>query len=96
MVWHPDPVDLWRWTAEGLERQVRAPGFRIDRLDGVMGLPASGLQLVQDSYYYRLPRPLRAPFALVIQSLARLADRFTDAESRRMNAMVFALLATKP
>ncbi|MEJ7817507.1 MAG: methyltransferase domain-containing protein [Thermoleophilaceae bacterium] len=95
MVWHPDPVDLWRWTGDGLDRQVRAAGFGVDRFEGVMGLAATGLQLVQDAYYYRLPPRLQKPFALLIQSLARLADHFTDPESRRMNAMVFVLLATR-
>jgi SAM-dependent methyltransferase len=96
MVYHPDPDDYWRWTCAGLERAVGDAGFEVERLEGIMGLGASGLQLFQDSLYWRLPRPVRAPFALVLQSLIALVDRFEDAERRRQNALVFALVARRP
>jgi SAM-dependent methyltransferase len=96
MVYHPDPDDYWRWTCAGLRRAVDLSGFRIVRFEGIMGLAASGLQLVQDALFYRLPRPLRPVWALVLQSLAALADRFESAESRAQNALVFALVAEKP
>ena len=96
MVYHPDPVDLWRWTAEGLQRIVADAGFRIERLEGIMGLAATGLQLFQDAIWWRLPRPLRPALALVVQTLVRLVDRLQSAESRRSNALVYALVAEKP
>jgi hypothetical protein len=61
-----------------------------------MGLAATGLQLVQDSFYWRLPRLLRPLAALVVQTLVRAADRVQSAESKRMNALVYALVARKP
>ena len=96
MVYHPDPVDLWRWTAEGLQRIVAAAGFRIERFEGIMGLAATGLQLFQDAIWWRLPRVLRPLTALVVQTLLRIVDRLQSDESRRSNALVFALVATKP
>lgn len=96
MVWHPDPVDHWRWTCSGLRKAVEDAGFTVVRFEGVMGLGATALQLLQDAYYFRLPRPLRHVLALVIQSLATLLDRIEPAASRNMNAMVFALVAEKP
>jgi SAM-dependent methyltransferase len=96
MVYHPDPVDLWRWTCAGLEHQVRGAGFEIRRFEGIMGLSATGLQLFQDAVYYNLPRPLRPALALVLQTLIRIADRLQSDESRRLNALVFALVAEKP
>lgn len=96
MVYHPDPVDLWRWTGEGLQRAVRDAGLEVERVEGIMGLGATGLQLVQDAYYWRLPAPLRPAFAFVVQLLARLADRLETREARRLNALVFALVARKP
>jgi SAM-dependent methyltransferase len=96
MVWHPDPVDLWRWTGEGLRRVVEDAGFRVDRFEGIMGLAATGLQLFQDAAYWRLPRPLRPLLALVVQTAVALVDRVEKPESRRANALVFALTATKP
>jgi SAM-dependent methyltransferase len=96
MVYHPDPDDYWRWTCSGLRRAVGEAGFEIVRFEGIMGLAATALQLLQDAIYWRLPRPLRPVLALVLQTLARLADRLEPAESRAMNAMVFALVAEKP
>lgn len=96
MVYHPDPVDLWRWTGAGLEQAVRNAGLEVERVEGIMGLGATGLQLVQDAYYWRLPALLRPAFAFVVQLLARLADRAETAEGRRMNALVFAVVARKP
>jgi SAM-dependent methyltransferase len=96
MVWHPDPVDHWRWTCSGLQEQVRRAGFRVVHFEGIMGVAASGLQLIQDAYYYRVPAMLRNALALLIQTLIRLADRIEKPESRQMNALVFALIAEKP
>ncbi|MGZ4201449.1 MAG: class I SAM-dependent methyltransferase [Thermoleophilaceae bacterium] len=96
MVLHPDPVDYWRWTCDGLRRAVREAGFEVVRFEGVVGLAATGLQLVQDDLVYRLPRWLRKPFALAMQTLIGWVDRFQSAESRRFNALVFALVAVKP
>ena len=96
MVFHPDPVDYWRWTGAGLRRAVQAAGFEVERFEGIMGLGPVGLQLFQDSLYWRLPRPLRPCLALVMQALIRVFERLHDAEDRRMNALVFALVAHKP
>jgi SAM-dependent methyltransferase len=96
MVYHPDPVDYWRWTGAGLQRAVEGAGFEVSRFEGIMGLGATGLQLVQDAVYWRLPRPLRPVLALVMQALIRVADRMQSPAGRRMNALVFALVATRP
>ena len=96
MVYHPDPVDYWRWTGEGLKRAVEQAGFKVVRFEGIMGLGATGVQLVQDSLYWRLPRRMQPVFAFVMQRLARLLDRHESDESRRLNSLVFALVAEKP
>jgi len=96
MVYHPDPDDYWRWTSAGLRRAVADAGLEVVRFEGIMGLTATGLQLVQDAWYWRLPRPLRAPFALVLQSLIKLGDRLTPTDSRDRDALVFALVAQRP
>jgi SAM-dependent methyltransferase len=96
MVYHPDPVDYWRWTCAGLRRQMAAAGFEVVRFEGIMGLAATGIQLFQDALFWRLPRPARAPFALVMQALVRAFDRRQSAQARRENALVFALVARKP
>ncbi|HEY1523454.1 MAG TPA: class I SAM-dependent methyltransferase [Solirubrobacteraceae bacterium] len=96
MVYHPDPVDFWRWTCAGLREAVEREGLRIVRFEGIMGLRASGLQLVQDGFLYRVPTRLRGPFAYLMQRTIAFVDRHEPAESRDMNALVFALVAEKP
>jgi hypothetical protein len=89
-------VDHWRWTCGGLRHAVESAGFEVVRFEGVVGLVATGLQLIQDGAIYSLPRFLRKPFAFVMQALMGLADLIQGAESRRYNALVFALIAEKP
>lgn len=96
MVWHPDPVDLWRWTSEGLREQVERAGFAVLRLEGVMGLTASGLQLLQDGILGRVPRRARTAVVVIFQRLIGLAERHEAPGDRRLNALVFALVAEKP
>jgi hypothetical protein len=96
MVYHPDPVDLWRWTSAGLREQVRRAGFQITRFEGIMGLTASGLQLFQDGLLPRVPARLRPAFVFGVQRLIALADRHEPADRRDQNALVFALVAEKP
>ena len=95
-IYHPDPVDLWRWTCEGLREEVARAGFEVERFEGIIGLAATGLQLFQDALYWRLPRPLRPFFALISQTLIRVVDRLEGGASRDMNGQVFVLIAVKP
>jgi SAM-dependent methyltransferase len=94
--YHPDPVDYWRWTCDGLRRIVAAAGFEVERFEGIVGMGATGLQLFQESIYYRVPRLVRPVLATVIQALMALADRFEPAALRDMNGSVFALIARRP
>lgn len=96
MVYHPDPVDLWRWTCDGLREAVERAGLRILRFEGIMGLPATGLQFLQDGFYYRIPNRLQRLFAYLMQSLIALVERYEPQETRNYNALVFGLVAEKP
>lgn len=94
--YHPDPVDLWRWTGEGLRHQVEAVGFELVRMRGIIGLAATGLQLLQDAISYRIPERLVPWLALLMQPLIAFADRFETAGSLGYNAQVYALVAARP
>ena len=96
MVYHPDPEDYLRWTCAGLQRAVRDAGLEVQRFEGIMGLSAVGLQLFQDAVYSRLPRFARPAWAFVLQSLVALADRLENPETRRVNALVFIVMARRP
>lgn len=95
MVYHRDPVDYWRWTGDGLKKVVGDAGFHVDSLDGVMGLAPTGIQLFQDATLAGLPRVLWRPYCVLTQSLISLFDRFHSPESKRLNALVFIVCATK-
>jgi SAM-dependent methyltransferase len=93
--YHPDPADYWRWTGDGLRQQIALAGFSIVSSCGVVGLAGVGLQLFQDAVYPRLFRPLRAPFALLMQSLVLAFNRLHDDQDRRHDSLVFVVVGQK-
>jgi SAM-dependent methyltransferase len=95
-IYHPDPIDHWRWTCAGLRHVVEDAGFRVVRFEGIIGLVATGLQLIQDATYYRVPHLFRPAYAFVMQGLCVIADRVQKQSSRDLNAQVFGLVAEKP
>lgn len=96
MVLHPDPVDYWRWTSDGLSYEVERSGLRVISFVGVMGLAATAVQLFQDATLGQLPKALQSPYALLLQSLIALCDRLQSERSRRYNALVYLVVAEKP
>lgn len=96
MFYHPDPVDYWRWTREGLDRILSKAGFEVVEIEGVMGLAATGLQFLQDGLLGSIPRFLRPPIVLMFQGLIALMDKLTSSESRRFNSLVYIAHARKP
>ena len=95
-VWHPDPVDYWRWTSQGLRLEVERAGFEIVHFEGIVGLTASGLQLFHDGVAYRLRPRLQQAFALLMNGVYSLIDRVEPQSMRDLNALVFAVVAEKP
>jgi SAM-dependent methyltransferase len=95
MPYHPDPDDYWRWTCAGLQQEVTRQELEVVRFEGIMGLAACGLQLFQDGVYYRVPRFLAPALAFVIQGAIAIAERLESDEARRLNALVFILVAEK-
>jgi SAM-dependent methyltransferase len=96
MVLHPDPIDYWRWTSDGLRYEIERSGLRVVQFEGVVGLTATALQLFQDATLGQLPRWLQASYGLLLQSLIALCDRLHTDRSRSYNALLFAVLAEKP
>lgn len=95
-VYHPCPTDFWRWTGQGLQKIIQEAGFEIERFEGLMGMPATSLQLFQDSICPHLPRVIRIPLRLIIQQLISLIDYFEPADSKQKDACVFITVACKP
>jgi hypothetical protein len=94
-MYHPDPTDFWRWTRDGLVRQIEASGFQVLSVTGVMNLAAAGLQLFQDGISAALPRLLRAPFFYVMNRAMAIVDRLGSDASRDRDASVFIVRAIK-
>jgi SAM-dependent methyltransferase len=94
-LYHPDPVDYWRWTGSGLTRQVRLAGLEVLQIEGIMGLGAAALQLLQDALWTRVPAPLRAPFGMAMQRLVAMADRFYAPGHRAQDASCYVVVAER-
>jgi SAM-dependent methyltransferase len=93
-VYHPDPIDYWRWTIAGLQYELRRAGFDIVLVQGVFGPESSALQLWQDATAERLPRRLQSLYIRLLQWLiGRIERRQPDKVSD--NAAGYVVLARK-
>lgn len=94
--YHPTPNDYWRWTSAGLTKIIEASGFNIASFFGIMGLAASGLQLLQDAIINKLPKFIIPPVALVFQTLIWLFDKMHNQTQRNRDASLYIVVAQKP
>jgi SAM-dependent methyltransferase len=94
--YHPTPNDYWRWTSAGLRKTVEDENFKITSFFGIMGLAASGLQLLQDAIINKLPRFLVPPFAFFMQLSIRLFNKMNTQPQRDRDASLYVVLAQKP
>jgi SAM-dependent methyltransferase len=101
-MFHPDPIDYWRWTCQGLRIEVEKSGFAVNKLWGMMGLLSMSMQLFQDAVLLHLPltRYWGKPFAFVMQRFISLAVWFenlskTTREYKNKEACVFFVVAEK-
>ncbi len=94
-VYHPDPIDYWRWTIDGLQAQIRRAGFDIVTTKGVFGPESSALQLWQDSTFDRLPRLIQPLYTWFFQSIIGLIER-RHPNKLSNDASVYVVLAQRP
>jgi SAM-dependent methyltransferase len=94
-IYHPDPVDLWRWTGEGLQRILREARFHVIEIQGLMGLASTAIHLLQDALAPRVPRLLRPLFVLTMQVLVITADHIHLPSDRTQDACTFVVTARK-
>ncbi len=93
-VYHPDPIDYWRWTIAGLQHEIRRAGFEIVMMQGVFGPESSALQLWQDATFERLPRPIQPAYTRIIQMIIGLIER-RQPDKVSKDASIYVLLARK-
>lgn len=95
-VYHPDPEDNWRWTSNGLRREVERSGLEIVDMEGLIGGAAAAVQFIQDSTWHRIPARLRRFYFAFFQMWVGFLDRKYTPEGRMKDAWVYSVLARKP
>jgi SAM-dependent methyltransferase len=102
-LYHPDPVDNWRWTSTGLVKEVENAGFKIIQTWGMMGLLSMSAQFFQDACLIHLPlvKYWKLPFCFIMQRIIALFEWFTNLSATTRNyvnkdASVFFVIAEKP
>lgn len=93
--YHPTPNDYWRWTSAGLRKIIEAEGFKIQSFFGILGLAASGIQLLQDGILIKFPKFLIPPFAFLFQILILLLDKINSQAQRNRDGALYVVVATK-
>lgn len=94
--YHPTPNDYWRWTSAGLKKTVEAESFTITSFFGIMGLAASGVQLIQDAFCMKMPKFMIPPFAFIMQGFIRLFNKINSQAQRDRDASLYIVHAQKP
>ncbi len=94
-LYHPHPCDYRRWTAEGLRREVEAQGFRLVRMEPVVG-PLAWTTVFRSlgaaHFLKKLPLlgPMLAGFAAMgFNVRAWLEDRVTPRDITADNACTY-------
>ena len=95
-VYHPDPEDNWRWTSNGLRRQIQAAGFEVVGIEGLIGPAAAAVQFLQDTTWHRVPRPFRKVYVALFQTFVGLLDSRYTTTGRIRDAWVYSTLSKKP
>lgn len=91
--YHPDPVDLWRWTAEGLGTELARAGFEVRLLRSVLRGPSAAVLLWQMTTLDRVPRLLRPLYRWLCQTVIAAIERHKTHEIDH-NAVAFIAVAT--
>jgi SAM-dependent methyltransferase len=92
--YHPDPMDYWRWTIEGLQCEIRQAGFEVLMVQSVFGVESCALQLWQDATFERLPAFVRPIYTWIFQSAIGLIER-RHPDKVSNDASVYIVLARK-
>ncbi|HVI43888.1 MAG TPA: class I SAM-dependent methyltransferase [Chitinophaga sp.] len=94
-MFHPDPTDYWRWTSTGLKKIITERGFEIKYFRGIIGRAATGLQLFQDGFLFKVPGAMRGLLAIIFQPLIFFFDKTTSQSSKDKDAGTFVIVAEK-
>jgi SAM-dependent methyltransferase len=88
-LYHPHPGDYRRWTGVGLAREIEARGFRLERMQPVLGPLAWMMVFHLLGAKHVLGSALAALLSVPLNALAWLEDRVTPAYITENNACVY-------
>jgi SAM-dependent methyltransferase len=97
-LYHPHPTDYRRWTAEGLQREVESRGFRMLRIEPVVGpLAWTTVFRALGIAHFLKPLPLFGPLlagaaAMPLNAWAWVEDRITPRAITAVNACTYIAL----
>jgi len=93
-LYHPHPHDYRRWTAEGLQREIESRGFRLMRMEPVVGPLALTTVYRTIGIAQLLKRIPLVPEAIAIplNAWAWLEDRITPRSITAVNACTYIAL----
>lgn len=97
-LYHPHPRDYRRWTAEGLQREVESRGFRLERMEPVVGpLALTTIFRSLGVAHVLKPLPIVGPAlaalaATFFNARAWLEDRITPRAITAVNACTYIAL----
>jgi SAM-dependent methyltransferase len=97
-LYHPHPHDYRRWTAEGLQREVESRGFRLVRMEPVVGpLALTTVFRSLGVAHVLKPLPLAGPVlaggaAMLLNACAWLEERITPRAITAVNACTYIAL----
>lgn len=97
-LYHPHPRDYRRWTAEGLQREVESRGFRLARIEPVVGpLALTTIYRALGAAHLLKPLPLVGPALAgftsgLLNAVAWLEDRITPRAITAVNACTYIAL----
>lgn len=101
-IFHPDPGDYWRWTVQGLTDELTRAGFKVIKINGIMGLLSTSIQLFQDAVLLSFPlkRYWGKFFIIVMQFFISAANSLENKSKslksyRNRDACVFLVEAEK-
>ena len=82
-IYHPDPTDYWRWTSAGLKKILTEQGFEIEYFRGIIGRPAAGLHLLQDTLIFKIPKFLTPLISIPFQIAMYVFDKILTRQTTR-------------
>ena len=97
-LYHPHPGDYRRWTAEGLQREIESRGFRLVRMEAVVGplAWATVFRSLGAAHFLKkaplLGPPLAGLAALLYNARAWLEERITPRAITAVNACTYIAL----